>query len=72
MIEDRKKNVIAKGLAAATETFIEDIAYYMNRLEWLSDDEAVIYTMAHKPSYFSLRVNGSSKFVKQQKENDTQ
>ncbi|PRS15420.1 hypothetical protein C6W27_11315 [Bacillus paralicheniformis] len=72
VIEDRKKNVIAKGVVAETETFVEDIAYYMDRLEWLSNDEVVIYTIAHKPSYFSLRVNGSSKFVKQQKENDTQ
>ena len=48
IVEDRRKQIIATKDIVVTKPDVDELAYYMKTLEWLSDSEVVLYTRAHK------------------------
>ncbi|MPQ23574.1 hypothetical protein [Bacillus paralicheniformis] len=53
VVEDTRKNVLSKEMVVETDTFIDELSYYMHELKWLSNNEVALFTRAHKSTYFS-------------------
>ncbi|MDA7025192.1 hypothetical protein PJ311_01050 [Bacillus sp. CLL-7-23] len=56
VVEDTKKNILCKDMVVETDTFIEELGYYMHELKWLSNKEVALFTRAHQSTYFSLEL----------------
>lgn len=54
IVEDRRKQIIATKEIAVTKPDLDELGYYMKKLEWLSDSEVILYTRAHKKTYNSI------------------
>ena len=56
VVEDRKKNILAAKLIIKTKPDIDDLAYYMKKLEWFNDNEVRLFTIANKGTYSSINI----------------
>lgn len=56
VVEYRKKNILDSKLIVKTKPDIDDLAYYMHKLEWFSNNEVRLFTIANKGTYSSINI----------------
>ncbi|MTH55350.1 hypothetical protein GKZ89_18305 [Bacillus mangrovi] len=60
VVENTKKEILKRTQIAITKPDLHDLSYFMKKLEWVNNDEVVLYTKANKGTFNRVIVSDSN------------